>query len=95
MFFFRYFSGNMPAKPNLKKVSTTNLRRVGTRKRVAKVLDDYVDATFSESEPPNLHKIPVPPNQNIRPPKASRTSANADNTFQDCSIGAGNILSFT
>ncbi|KZR96287.1 Uncharacterized protein APZ42_009462, partial [Daphnia magna] len=72
----------MPAKPNLKKVSTTNLRRVGTRKRVAKVLDDYVDATFSESEPPNLHKIPVPPNQNIRPPKASRTSANADNTFR-------------
>ncbi|EFX84653.1 hypothetical protein DAPPUDRAFT_314776 [Daphnia pulex] len=34
--------------------------------------------TFSESEPPNLHKIPVPPNQNIRPPKASRRSANAD-----------------
>jgi hypothetical protein len=85
----------MPPKPDFKKVSTTNLRRVGTRKRVAKVWDDYVDATFSESKPPNLPKIPVPPNQNIRPPKASRRSANADNTFQDCWIGAGNILLFT
>ncbi len=79
----------MPPKPNLKNVATTNLRRVSTRKRVAKVMDDYVDATFSESEPPNLHKIPVPPNQNLRPPKASRTSANADKTSQDCLIGTG------
>jgi hypothetical protein len=29
--------------------------RVGTRKRTAKKLDDYVDASFSESEPPHLH----------------------------------------
>ena len=38
--------------------------QVGTSKRIEKVLDDYVDASFSESEPPHLHNIPLPPNQN-------------------------------
>ncbi|KZS10503.1 Uncharacterized protein APZ42_025009 [Daphnia magna] len=38
--------------------------RIGRRKRVAKVFCAFVDASFSESEPPNLHKIPSPLNVN-------------------------------
>lgn len=42
--------------------------RVGTRNRVAKQLEDFVDASFSESEAPILHPIPK------RPPSLSRGS---------------------
>ena len=80
----------MPAKQNAKKTSTANpALRVGTRKRVAKVLDDYVDVSFSESDLQNLYRIPLPPTENRRPPKTSKTSANTDQSFR-----AGNIFTF-
>jgi|694.fasta_scaffold95387_2 hypothetical protein len=74
--------------------------RVGTRKRTAKKLDDYVDASFSESEPPHLHSIPLPPNQNLskrdnqtdrgRPSKSSKKS-NRDHSDQEMHLSTGKI----
>jgi hypothetical protein len=75
--------------------------RVSTRKPIAKVLDDYVDASFSESEPPHLHNIPLPPIQNSskrdnqtkreRPTKFSKKS-NRDYSYQEMHLSAGKIF---
>lgn len=46
--------------------------RVGNRVRVAKQLDDFVDASFSESEAPKLHKIPTRPSEASTPSTATK-----------------------
>ncbi|KAK4017401.1 hypothetical protein OUZ56_032713 [Daphnia magna] len=70
--------------------------RIGTRKRVAKVFGDFVDASFSESEPPSLHKIPSPPNVNKsihghqsrrRPPKSAKKSNDIQTSQELCNAG--------
>jgi hypothetical protein len=60
-----------------------------------------VDASFSESEPPHLHNIPLQLNQNsskrdnqtdwVRPSKSSKKS-NRDHSGQQMHLNAGKYL---
>ena len=53
--------------------------QVDTSKRIEKVLDDYVDASFSESKPPlcitfHYHRIKMHQNGTIKPIREGRQS---------------------
>jgi hypothetical protein len=92
----------MPSNRQLAKDTLSNPRsRIGTRKRVAKVLADYVDTSFSESEPPLLHNIPMPANPKTckrgnptrgKPPKSSTKSNKGETTQEFCHSAAKRFI---